>query len=120
MDISGCVTAPQSNNEDFMLIFIISIIAVIFIALVIYAIIAFIASLSKNKTTEFSSPKAENIKLQCQICNSQSLIKENDHIVCQECGCKYSIDEAKNLIENNTTATSQVYRSCPINPAKSA
>ena len=35
------------------------------------------------------------------------MIKKDDLIVCEDCGCKYTLDEAKNLLGNNTNSTSQ-------------
>ena len=37
-------------------------------------------------------------RLTCEICGSTDLIKEDGAFVCQACGCKYSVEEAKKLI----------------------
>ena len=43
-------------------------------------------------------------RLTCELCGGINLIKENGLFVCQNCGCKYSIEEAKKLIvEGNIT-----------------
>lgn len=36
--------------------------------------------------------------LQCEICNSTNLIKEGGFFVCQSCGIKYSVEEAKKMM----------------------
>lgn len=38
-------------------------------------------------------------KMVCEICESQSIRKENGVFVCQECGTEYSIEEAKKLLK---------------------
>jgi len=37
-------------------------------------------------------------QLTCEICGSTDVIKQGNYFVCQECGCKYSIQETKNLV----------------------
>ena len=34
-------------------------------------------------------------RLTCEMCGSTDLIKQDGAFVCQTCGCKYSIEEAK-------------------------
>ena len=36
--------------------------------------------------------------LVCELCNSNDLVKENGVYVCQHCGTKYTIEEAKKLL----------------------
>ena len=43
------------------------------------------------------------MKLQCKICESTDLTYQNDSLVCNQCGCKYSIEEAKKFISDNPT-----------------
>lgn len=43
------------------------------------------------------------MKLQCKICESTDLTYQNDSLVCNQCGCKYSVEEAKKLLSNETT-----------------
>lgn len=38
-------------------------------------------------------------KMICEICNGHSIIKENDYFVCQDCGTKYTIESARNLLK---------------------
>ena len=38
-------------------------------------------------------------KMFCEICGSNSLKKENDVFVCQECGTEYSLESAKKLLK---------------------
>lgn len=37
-------------------------------------------------------------RLVCEMCGSTDLIKENGVFVCQTCGCKYSVEEAKKMM----------------------
>lgn len=41
--------------------------------------------------------------LTCEICESTDLIKVNDVFVCQSCGAKYSVEEAKKILFDTTT-----------------
>ena len=34
-------------------------------------------------------------QLTCEMCGSVDLIKQDGYFVCQSCGCKYSVEEAK-------------------------
>ncbi len=49
------------------------------------------------------------MKLQCKICGNSNLKCEENQIICNDCGCKYPLEEAKNLInktdENNLQQT---------------
>lgn len=36
-------------------------------------------------------------KMLCEICGSSNFIKENNYFVCQKCGMKYTVDQAKSL-----------------------
>ena len=42
------------------------------------------------------------MKLQCKICGSNKLINKGDFVICEECGCRYSIEDAKNLISDKS------------------
>lgn len=37
-------------------------------------------------------------RLTCEMCNSTDLVKQDGLFVCQYCGCKYSIEEAKRMM----------------------
>lgn len=37
-------------------------------------------------------------RLTCEMCGSTDLMKENGVFVCQTCGCKYSVEEAKKMM----------------------
>ena len=39
-------------------------------------------------------------KLQCEICGSTSLLKQESYVVCQSCGISYTVDEAQALLSN--------------------
>ena len=41
-------------------------------------------------------------QLTCEMCGSTDLIKQDGVFVCQTCGCKYSIDEAKKMMVEGT------------------
>lgn len=96
MDISGGVTAPRDTNIESLPLFI----TIIGICLVVYGLIALFSNKNKQNNHE-EKEGTQKRKLQCKICESQNLIKENEYIVCQECGCKYSIDEAKDLLKGS-------------------
>lgn len=40
--------------------------------------------------------------LVCEMCNSQDLIKQDGMFVCQHCGCKYSVEEARKMMIDGT------------------
>ena len=40
-------------------------------------------------------------QLTCEMCGSTDLIKQDGVFVCQTCGCKYSIEEAKKMLIEN-------------------
>ena len=37
-------------------------------------------------------------RITCEMCGSTDLIKDNGVFICQSCGCKYSVEEAKKLM----------------------
>lgn len=37
-------------------------------------------------------------KIICEMCEGTEFVKENGTFVCQECGMKYSVEEAKKLM----------------------
>lgn len=41
-------------------------------------------------------------RLTCEMCGSTDLIKEGGVFVCQSCGCKYSVEEAKKMMIEGT------------------
>lgn len=41
-------------------------------------------------------------KLTCEMCGSTDLVKQDGVFVCQTCGCKYSIEEAKKMMVEGT------------------
>lgn len=53
-------------------------------------------------------------RLVCEMCGSTELIKQDGVFVCQSCGCKYSVEEAKKMMVEGTvevTGTISVDRS---------
>ena len=41
-------------------------------------------------------------QLTCEMCGSTDLIKDGGVFVCQTCGCKYSVEEAKKMMVEGT------------------
>ena len=41
-------------------------------------------------------------RIVCELCGGSNFLKEEGVFVCQDCGCKYSIDEAKRMIVEST------------------
>lgn len=39
-------------------------------------------------------------RLICEACGSNNIIKSNGLFVCESCGCKYTIDEVKDIVMN--------------------
>ena len=35
------------------------------------------------------------MKVSCEVCGSDNLVKEGDFFVCQDCGCKYSVEDIR-------------------------
>ena len=56
-------------------------------------------------------------RLTCEMCGSTDLVKQDGVFVCQSCGCKYSIEEAKKMMIEGTvevTGTVKVDNSATI------
>jgi len=48
-------------------------------------------------------------QLTCEMCGSNDLVKHDGVFVCQSCGCKYSVEEAKKMmVEGNVKVTGNV------------
>ena len=45
-------------------------------------------------------------KLTCEMCGGTNLVKEDGLFVCQTCGTKYSVEEAKKMLVDITTDVS--------------
>ena len=41
-------------------------------------------------------------QLTCEMCGSTDLVKQDGYFVCQSCGCKYSVEEAKKMMIEGT------------------
>lgn len=37
-------------------------------------------------------------KLVCEMCNSNEVVKQDEYFVCQSCGTKYSVEEARRMM----------------------
>ena len=44
--------------------------------------------------------------LVCEMCNSNDLVKQDGYFVCQCCGTKYSVEEAKKMMIEGTVDVS--------------
>lgn len=56
-------------------------------------------------------------KLTCEMCGSTDLMKDGGVFVCQVCGCKYTVEEAKKMMVEGTvevTGTVKVDNSAAI------
>ena len=53
-------------------------------------------------TAETQSSKGKMKALVCEMCGSRDLIKENGLFVCQSCGIKYSLEEARKMMIDGT------------------
>ena len=53
-------------------------------------------------------------KMQCEMCGSTDIIKQDGVFVCQYCGCKYTLEEAKKLLGtvriDNTERLANLYQ----------
>ena len=45
-------------------------------------------------------------QLTCEMCGSTDLIKQDGVFVCQSCGCKYSVEEARKMMIEGTVDVS--------------
>lgn len=57
-------------------------------------------------------------QLTCEMCGSTELIKQDGVFVCQSCGCKYSVEEARKMMVEGTvevTGTVKVDNSAQVN-----
>lgn len=53
-------------------------------------------------------------KLQCELCLSIDIVKDVDYFVCQSCGCKYTIQDARKMLAGDAvkvTGTVKIDRS---------
>ena len=56
-------------------------------------------------------------QLTCEMCGSNDLIKQDGVFVCQSCGCKYSVEEAKKLMVEGTVEVTGIVKVEGINDA---
>ena len=49
-------------------------------------------------------------QLTCEMCGGTDLIKQDGVFVCQSCGTKYSIEEAKKMMIEGTVAVSGIVK----------
>lgn len=47
-------------------------------------------------------------RIQCELCGSNDLIKKDNFFECQNCGMKYSLEEAKKLLSNSDVEQSPI------------
>lgn len=43
-------------------------------------------------------------RLQCEMCGGGDFVKDSGFFVCSECGCKYTVEEARHLMSEDSTA----------------
>ena len=60
------------------------------------------SSYYNSATIESSSPTGGLKALACEMCGSTDMIKQNGVFVCQSCGTKYSLEEAKKMMISGT------------------
>lgn len=48
----------------------------------------------------------------CEMCGGSDLVKQDELYVCQNCGCKYSTEEARNLFEINVKVEADGVSAC--------
>ena len=44
-------------------------------------------------------------RLTCEMCGSTDLMKDGGVFVCQSCGCKYSVEEARKMMVEGTAVS---------------
>ena len=47
---------------------------------------------------KIESAPGKMTKIQCELCGSTDIMKEEGFFVCQHCGCKYSLEEARKMM----------------------
>ena len=47
---------------------------------------------------KIESTPGKMTKIQCELCGSTDIMKEEGFFVCQHCGCKYSLEEARKMM----------------------
>ena len=52
--------------------------------------------------------------LVCEICNSRNFVKQDGMYVCQQCGTKYTVEEAKKLMVDVTDTPAGTYNYAPV------
>ena len=58
-------------------------------------------------------------KLKCEMCNSNDFVKENGFFVCQSCGCKYSLEEARKLMNESVSTPNTNKNTSTVNQEES-
>lgn len=96
------ITAPIQGNMPSLSIILI---AILLIAGIFGAFI-FLIWIIAIKLPLHQQKEKTNMKLQCKVCGSYNLTKKNNSIICDECGCKYSINETQNIINEKTSEKS--------------
>lgn len=93
LTLSGVSLSPDKAST--LVYLIITTLSIIFLALI--AIIAVISIHKSNQTNTTNQPK----QLTCKLCDNHQFTKIEDFIVCDNCGCKYSVETAKKLLSDN-------------------
>ena len=54
-------------------------------------------------------------KIECEVCGSSDIIKDNGVFVCQVCGCKYTLEEVRKLMTDGTVIVERSDEPCNTN-----
>lgn len=58
---------------------------------------------SRSGRASISETHSKRLKsITCEMCGSHDILKENGLFVCQHCGCKYTVEEARKLMVEGT------------------
>ncbi len=60
------------------------------------------ATQRKTVYEEQTQKKTSTKRLTCEMCGSIDLMKQDGVFVCQDCGCKYSVEEARKMMTGGT------------------
>lgn len=56
------------------------------------------SNVTADAPKKIESTPGKMTKIQCELCGSTDIMKEEGFFVCQHCGCKYSLEEARKMM----------------------
>lgn len=56
--------------------------------------------------------------IKCEICSRNDIIKENGTFVCQSCGCKYSVEDMRKMVDSANPIEVKISRTADITRIK--